>query len=141
LRLNFLRVAAALAALVGFAGSGIVVGFVSPQSHPRPLLAFLLFLPLLALVCLAWWLLNWILSLAALFAVRDSEDAVVSIASAIHFSRDHAGAVSAVTTWSELGHLVVLSVASTAIAVPMGFGGLLPWQVVVTGMGVVSLGY
>ena len=141
LRLNFLRVAVAVAALIGFAGSGIVASFVSPQSHPRPGLAFLLFVPLLALVCLAWWLLNWILSLAALFAVRDGCDAVGAISSAIGFCREHRGSVSAVTTWSELGHLVVLSIASTAIAVPMGFAGLLPWQVVVAGMAVVALIY
>jgi len=78
-------------------------------------LLFLLFVPLLALVCLAWWLLNWMLSLAALFAVRDGCDAVGAISSAIGFSREHRGAVSAVTTWSELGHLVILSIASTAI--------------------------
>jgi hypothetical protein len=141
LRLNFLRVAVAVAALVGFAGSGIVASFVSPESHPRPVLAFLLFVPLLALVCLAWWLLNWMLSLAALFAVRDGCDAVGAISSAIGFCREHRGAVSAVTTWGELGHLVILSIASTAIAVPMGFAGLLPWQVVVVGMTLVALIY
>ncbi|MGH9495849.1 MAG: hypothetical protein ACRD3B_12690, partial [Candidatus Sulfotelmatobacter sp.] len=141
LRLNFLRVAVAVAALIGFAGAGIVAGFVSPASHPRPGLAFLLFLPLLALVCLIWWLLNWTLSLAALFTVRDGCDAVRAISSAIRFSREHAGAVSAVTTWSELGHLVLLSIASTVIAVPIGFAGLLPWQVVLTGMAVVTLAY
>ena len=141
LRLNFLRVAVAVAALVGFAGSGIVASFVSPDSHPRPGLAFLLFLPLLALVCIFWWLLNWMLSLAALFAVRDGCDAVEAISSAIGFCREHRGAVSAIATWSEFGHLVILSIGSTAVAVPMGFGGLLPWQVVVAGMAVVALIY
>ena len=141
LRLNFLRVAVAIAALIGFAGSGIVANFVSPPSHPRPGMAFLLFLPLLALVCLAWWLLNWALSLATLFAVRDGGDVIGSIALAIRFSRERAGAVSAVTTWSEFGHVVILSIGSTAIAVPMGFAGLLPWQAVVAAMAAVSLAY
>ena len=141
LRLNFLRVAVAIAALIGFAGSGIVANFVSPASHPRPGMAFLLFVPLLALVCIAWWLLNWTLSLAALFAVGDGKDAIGSISSAIRFSREHAGASAAVTTWSEMGHLVLLSIASTVIAVPMGLAGLLPWQAVMVGMGLVALGY
>jgi hypothetical protein len=141
LRLNFLRVSVLIATLIGFAGSGIVASFVSSPSHPRPGLAFVLFVPLLALVCLVWWLLNWILSLAALFAVRDDSDAIGAIAAAIRFCRERAGAVSAVTTWNELAHLVLLSMASTAIAVPLGFAGLLPWQVVVAGMAVVALIY
>ncbi|HEX3820613.1 MAG TPA: hypothetical protein VHW45_09780 [Candidatus Sulfotelmatobacter sp.] len=141
LRLNFLRLVLAIAALVGFAGSGIVASFVSPESHPRPGLAFLLFLPLLALVCLVWWLLNWLLSLAALFAVRDCCDAAGAISAAVRFCREHLGAVAAVTTWSELGHLMILSIGSTAIAVPMGFAGLLPWQVIVAGMALVALVY
>ncbi|HEY1677662.1 MAG TPA: hypothetical protein VGG04_08155 [Candidatus Sulfotelmatobacter sp.] len=141
LRLNFLRVVVAIAAVVGVGGAGIVASFVSPDSHPRPAMAFLLFVPLLALVCVAWWLLNWALSLALLFAVRDRNDVVESISSTIRFIREHAGAVSAVTTWSEMGHLVLLSIASTAIAVPMGLAGWLPWQAAVAGMGLVTLAY
>ena len=45
-RLNFLRVGVAIAAVVGVLGSSILAGFVSPDSNPRPGLAFLLFLPL-----------------------------------------------------------------------------------------------
>src|SRR5579862_7749720 len=54
LRLNFLRVAVAVAALVGFVGATILAGFASPVANPRPGVAFLLFLPMAALVCFLW---------------------------------------------------------------------------------------
>ncbi len=65
LRLNFLRVALALAAVLGFVGASILAGFASPDTNPQPGLAFLFFLPLAGLTCLFWWALNWLLSLAA----------------------------------------------------------------------------
>ena len=74
LRLNFLRAAVALAAVFGFMGASILAGFASPDADPRPGLAFLLFLPLAGLICFVGWALNWLLSLAGMFAVRDGED-------------------------------------------------------------------
>src|SRR5271165_557039 len=71
LRLNFLRAAVALAATLGFLGASILAGFASPGANLRPALAFILFLPLAGLICLAWSTLNWLLSLAEMFAVRD----------------------------------------------------------------------
>src|SRR5579864_553181 len=44
-RLNFLRTCLAMAAVLGFAGSAILAGLASPASHPRPGLAFILFMP------------------------------------------------------------------------------------------------
>ena len=60
-RLNFLRVALAAAAIFGFLGASILTSFASSDAHPRPGLAFLLFLPVAGLVYLAWGSLNWLL--------------------------------------------------------------------------------
>ncbi len=141
LRLNFLRAAVALSAIFGFVGAAILAGFASPDANPRPGLAFALFLPLAGLIGYAWWVLNWLLSLAAMFAVRDGEDAVGAIACATAFCREHTGAVFSVTTWTLLAHLVVFVGASTAVSMPLGFAGVVPWRLIVAADILVILAY
>ncbi len=140
-RLNFLRLTVALAALFGFVGAAILAGFASPDSDPNPGLAFLLFLPLAGLICLVWWALNWLLSLAGLFAVRDGEDAVGAISAAVTFCRERTGAVFAVSIWTGLAHLVAFVGATTVVSMPLGFAGVLPWRLVVLGVVFVTLIY
>ena len=84
-RLNFLRAAVTLAALASFAGAAILAGFASADGRPRPGLALLVFLILAALICMAWNSLNWMLSLAGIFAVRDHDDALTAISTAVVF--------------------------------------------------------
>jgi hypothetical protein len=129
-RLNFLRLTIAVAATFGFVGAAILAGFASPDNDPNPGLAFLLFLPLAALVCVAWWALNWMLSLAGLFAVRDGEDAVGAISAAVGFCRERTGAVFAVSAWTGLAHLIAFVSATTVVSMPLGFVGVLPWRLV-----------
>ena len=88
LRLNFLRAGVAFAAVVGLVGAAILAGFASPDTNPQPGLAFFLFLPLAALICWVWWALNWLLSLAGVFAVRDDEDAIGAISAAVDLCRE-----------------------------------------------------
>ena len=139
--LNFLRVALALAAILGFVGAAILAGFVSTESNPRPGLAFLLFLPLAGLICFAGWQLNWFLSLAALFAVRNGEETLAALSSAVAFSRERAGAVFAVSTWFGLAHMVLLVAANTAISMPLGFVPIVPGRVVLLIVFFLSLFY
>jgi hypothetical protein len=141
LRLNFLRAALAVAALVGFVGASILAGFASPDSNPRPGVAFLLFLPFAALICWVWWALNWTLSLAGMFAVRDDEDAVGAISAAVVFCRERTGPVFAVSTWTGLAHLVAFVGATTVVSMPLGFAGVVPWRLVVAVMILVTVAY
>ena len=140
-RLNLLRQAVALAALCAFVGAAILAGFASPDNDPNPGLAFLLFLPPVGLICLVWWALNWLLSLAGLFAVRNGEDAVGAISVAVTFCRERTGAVFAVSTWTGLAHLVAFVGATTVVSMPLGFAGVLPWRLVVLGVVFVTLIY
>lgn len=140
-RLNFLRIVVAVAAILGFMGAAILVGYASPEADPRPGLAFLLFLPMAALICLVWSALNWWLSLAGMFAVRDSEDAVGAIIAAVSFCRDRTVAVFAVSTWTGLAHLVAFVAATTAASLPLGFAGLVPWRLVAAAILLVTLIY
>ena len=140
-RLNFLRIVVAVAAIFGFMGAAILAGYASPDADPRPALAFLLFLPLAGLICWVWWALNWLLSLAGMFAVRDSEDAVGAIIAAVSFCRERTGAVFAVSTWTGLPHLIAFVVATTAASLPLGFAGFVPWRLVAAAVLFVTLVY
>ena len=141
LRLNFLRAAVVLAAAFGFVGAAILAGFASPEAHPKPALAFIIFLPLAALICFAWWALNWVLSLAGMFAVRDGEEAAGATLAAVGFCRDRAGRVFAVTIWTGLAHLCAFVAATTVVSMLMGFVALVPWRLVVAVMMVATVVY
>ncbi|MFZ0815477.1 MAG: hypothetical protein WAM78_08155, partial [Candidatus Sulfotelmatobacter sp.] len=106
LALNFLRVVLVLGALLALLGAAILVGFASPAATPRPGLAFTLFLPLAGLICVAWAALSWLLSLATIFSVRNGEDALDALSTAIAFSRERAGPTFAVSVWTSLAHFV-----------------------------------
>jgi len=140
-RLNFLRATVAMAAIVGLVGAAIVAGFASPAASPQPALAFLLFLLMAALVCLIAWGLNWLLSLAGMFAVREGADTLGAISSAVAFCRERAGAVAAVSTWTGLAHLVAFVGATMVVSMPMGLAGVLPGRAVVFCMTLVTLVY
>ncbi len=140
-RLNFLRAVVALAAILGFVGAAILAGFASPDTHPRPGVAFLLFMPLAGLICVVWGMLNWFLSLAGLFAVRDSSDTMGAISAAIGFCRERTGAVAAVSTWTWLAHLVAFVGATTVVSMPLGFAGVLPGRLIVFAMLLVTVAY
>lgn len=141
LRLNFLRVAVAIAALIGMAGAATITGFVSSPTNPRAGLALILFLPVSAVVYLIWYELNWLLSLASVFVVRDADDAVGAISSAVTFCRDRTGAVFAISTWTGLAHLIAFVGASTAVSLPMALVGILPWRLVALAVILVTLVY
>ncbi len=140
-RLNFLRVSVWLAAALALVGASIVAGFASSQAHPRPALAFLLFMPIAGLICLTWFALNWFLSLAGMFAVRDSADVIGSISAAGTFCRQRTGAVVAVSIWTGLAHLVVLVGATTVVSMPLAFAPLVPWRLALLAMIVLTLAY
>lgn len=139
--LNFLRVIAALAAILALVGAAILASFASPDATPRPGLAFILFLPFAGLICIVWPTLNWLLSLACIFAVREGEDVLGALSAAVAFFREHLGAVSAVSTWTGLAHLVAFSVAGTASSFPLAFIQIAPPRLMIAGVILVTLAY
>jgi hypothetical protein len=139
--LNFLRVALTLAALLAFAGAAILVSFASSDAHPRPALVFTLFFPLAGLICIVWPMLNWLLSVACIFAVRDGYDAVGALSAAATFSQEHSGPVFAVSTWTGLAHLAAFSVASTAASLPLAFIQVAPGRLIIAAVILVTLAY
>ncbi|MGA8503886.1 MAG: hypothetical protein WB683_20215 [Candidatus Sulfotelmatobacter sp.] len=139
--LNFLRAAVMLAAILAFVGAAILAGFVSPNSNPRPGLVFIFFLPLAGLICIAWPALNWLLSLACVFAVRDGEDTLGALSAAVTFFGERPRPVFAVSTWTGLAHLVAFSVATTLVSLPLAFIQIAPWRLVIIVVFLVTLAY
>ena len=54
---------------------------------PGPAWRSSVFLPLAGLICIAWLVLNWWLSLGCMFVVRDGEDTLGALFAAVTFSR------------------------------------------------------
>jgi hypothetical protein len=140
-RLNFLRIALGIALVLGLFAADIIAGFVSTPKDPQPGLAFILFLPIAAVVFLVAWALNWLLSLSAVFAVRDGDSAIGSISSAVTLCRERPGAVFAVSTWTGLAHLIAFVGATTVISMAMGFAPVLPWRLVLLVILILTVAY
>ncbi|MFZ0320798.1 MAG: hypothetical protein WAL56_16855 [Candidatus Sulfotelmatobacter sp.] len=139
--LSFLRAAVALAMILAFGGAVILAGFVSVHGNTRPSLEVFLFLPLAALICMSGWALNWWLSLAGIYAVRDGKNALGSLSAAVSAARERTGSVLAVSTWTGLAHLVAFSIAATAVSLPLAFIRVAPSRFVIAGVIVVALAY
>ena len=139
--LHFLRVALTLAAALGCVGATVLAGLASSPKDPQPGLVFLLTVPLLCLVWLFWSVLNWFLSLASVFAVRDGQDTFGAVAAAVRLCRGNLGSVSAVGFWFGLAHLTAFIAATTLVAFPMAFAGVIPAGMVLGGILLVTLLY
>jgi hypothetical protein len=139
--LNILRAALTLAAILAIVGASILATFVSSKANPHPGLVFILFLALAGLICIAWPALNWFLSLASIFAVRDGEDTLGAISATVTFFRERTGPVFAVGIWNGLAHLVAFSVAMTAVSLPLAFIQIAPWRLVIASVILLTLAY
>jgi hypothetical protein len=139
--LNFLRAAVTLAGAVGCATAWLLGAAASPDKDPSPGSAVLIFLTIVMLVYLAWSALNWFLSLAAVFVVRQGEDTFGAIAAAVALCRTRTGSVAAASIWFGLAHLVGFVIASSLVAFPLAFVAVLPAGVVLGGMLLVTLLY
>ncbi len=139
--LNSLRAATMLAAAVGVVGAMLIAGAASPPDDPSPGKALLIFWLLAMLIGVACPLLNWYLSLAAIFVVRDRKSAFGALGQATDLCRMRPGSLFAAGTWFGIGHTVAFVVATSAVAVPLGFADVLPGGMVLGGVLLVTLLY
>jgi hypothetical protein len=120
LGLSFLRTALALAGIAAYMGSAVLAGVVARSGETvRPDFFFAIFIPLFVLVVFCWTVLNWFLSLAPLFAVRDGSDMMGSIAASVHLYRRNRRDFAAVGTIFgiiRLFALVAVTMLSLAVA-------------------------
>ena len=139
--LNLLRVAVSLAAVIGILGAVSLAGIVSPHANPSPGSAMLVFLTVLMAVFATWAVANWFLSLASLLVVSDGLDSFGAIVAAVSLCRDQLGPVLAASTWFGVAHGVAYFIASSVVAFPIAFAGMLPAAVVFGGLLLVALLY
>jgi len=139
--LNFLRVAATLAAVIGFPGAMLLGGMASPGKDPSPGSAMLVFLGAFSAVSLAWAFSNWLLSLASVFVVSHGLDTFGAITAAVGLCRDQPGPILATSSWFGLAHGVAFFIASFVVAFPLAFAPVLPAGVVLVGVLLVTLIY
>lgn len=138
LGLNFLRVAAAFAAALGVLAAFVLADLASSAHNPVPVISFLVFWGVLAVVWLAWRIVNWFLALAAIFAVRDGQHSFAALAAAVDFFRDHSTSVLAAGVWFGLAHFLAFVLASAAAAFPLAFAGVIPPGFVAIGVALVT---
>jgi hypothetical protein len=141
LGLNFLRAAATLAAVAGCIAGFVLGGMASPSDETAPEITFLIVMIIAGLVWLAWSMVNWLLSLAAIFVVANGRDTFGAISDAVDLLRRRSGAVFAVGTSFGVAHTAAFMVASIAAAFPLGLATVLPWPMVLGGLMVVALLY
>ena len=118
--LNFIRAAVALAAVVAGVGSFLLPNGVWASTHSSVAGIFRAGLALFLLVCLAWAIINWLLSTAGLFVVLEGSDALIALRQTVRWYRQNLGSVIAVGIWFGLPHLGAFLVAFGAVFTVLG---------------------
>ena len=139
--INFLRAAVMVAAIASTVGAALAAAVASPERNPSPAAAFFLFLLIVAAVWVVWSFLNWFLSLAAVLAVIRGEDTFSSMKSSIDLCQRRLGSVFAAGTWFGIAHVAAFFIATSAVAFPFAFAGILPGGLIFGGVLLVTLLY
>jgi hypothetical protein len=139
--INFLRVTITIAAVVGSVVPWFFRGVNSPSQDRSVAGELLGFLLVITLVWLAWYLLNWVLSLAALFVVAENRNTFGAIRSAVRFSCDHVGPVLASNAWFDFAHVLALLFAVPAAIFTLSLLAVLPPGFALIGALLVLLAY
>ncbi len=139
--LNLLRVAITLAATLACVGIFIVARAASPITNPSPSLAMLIIVFSATGIVFAWWLLNWLFSLAAIFVVADGSGTCAAILKSMHLWHVRWTSIMAAGVWFGIAHLILFSLASSLVALPLAFVGVLPAGIVMGGLLLVALFY
>ena len=138
--LNFLRVGATGAAVIGCLAALLALQAASPASDPSPGTSALIWFFIVILAGVSWAILNLFLSTASIFVVAEGRDTFGAIAGTVGLCRDRAGPLLAAIAWFGLAHLAVLAVAGTVMGFPAVFAGLLPPGAVAGCVGVCHCG-
>jgi hypothetical protein len=120
---NLLRVALLFGAILAFVGSSILVGRMF-RGVPEYLgVAILLSLGVNLLIVSAWSLLNWFLTLAPIFVLRDSAGTFAAFGGSVDLFRDRSGPYMGAALGLGLVRLALITVVSVLSLVPLGMIG------------------
>jgi len=139
--LNFLRAAVTIAALAASFGALFLSAAASSNTDPSPGSVLLIFYMLMLFIGLAWVVLNWFLSLAAIFIVGRGQETFGALRAAADLCWTRPLSVTAAAIWFGLAHALAFVVATSAAAVPLAFAEVLPAGVILGGLLLVTLLY
>jgi hypothetical protein len=103
--INCLRAAATLAALAGVVGATLIASSFWASTHVSAADSSRLFFLILFFVWLAWVVLNWLLSVSAIFIVADRTQALSAIADTVRLCQQEPGALLSTGALFGIAHL------------------------------------
>lgn len=132
---NLLRVVVLFAAVLAFVGSSILIGRMF-RGEPQLLgAAILMSMGVDLLILSAWSLLNWFLSLAPIFVMRDGAGTFGALAASLDLFRERSGPYMGAAVGLGLVRLVLITVVSVLSVIPLGMIGNSPmFAVIVAGI-------
>jgi hypothetical protein len=126
LGLNFLRATVTVAALIASLVPWFFARIDSAPGDDSVAGASLAFVFVIALVWFSWYLLNWTLSLAALFVTAENRNTFDAIGAAVEFGSSRIASVLAVNAWFGFAHIASLLLTVLAVMFPLSFLSVLP---------------
>lgn len=122
--LNLLRALIAFATFAAAVGAFVLLTAISRSTRISPGGAGRLWIALLCLLWMTWLLLNWVLSVAAIFVVKDSLRVFPAISATLYWWGEKLGAVFAAGTWFGLARTGAFMAACGAFFIVLGLGSV-----------------
>jgi hypothetical protein len=127
--LSFGRVLMLLIVVIGYLGGVGIAGIVSAPEQNNVASA-LIFFASLAASSVVWSYVNWVLSLAPIFVVRDALSPIDSVVEAIAFIRRNYSRLSDIALWNSTLRAVVATVVTLTGVATVGLRlAMAPWVV------------
>lgn len=139
--LNFLRIAATLAAVVACVGAAFIGANVTPEDSTAIALALQLFPAVVMLILMAWLAVNWFLSLAGVFVVASGKNTFAALRAAGDLCIDRTGAVVAAGLCFGGVHFVAGVCAGMMSMFVLAFTGEIPGLLILSALFAIVLLY
>jgi hypothetical protein len=140
--LSFLRAALALATALAVFAAAIIAGLIAARgTEARPEVFMTIFLLLALVIVVAYSVLNWYLSLAPVFAVRDGRDGLGAVAAAFAAVRRHSGEFAKVGLAFGGVRLVVIGAFTVFSLIPLAMITQASGWLVMTAFALLALAY
>ncbi|HWR36897.1 MAG TPA: hypothetical protein VN622_13635 [Clostridia bacterium] len=125
--LHFLRITALLALVLGYFGSAAIAALnAGTADEPHIIRAVLAFLGVLSLSLLFWSAINWVLSVAPIFAIRDGRSSLDSISEAVAFWRRNKSTLASAAALNGLLRSVLAVATAVAALGPISLMDRVP---------------
>ena len=124
--IHFLRVAVALASVLGIAGSALIASSVWASSHISITDAGRILGLFWFLILVLWIVMNWLLSTSAIFAVLDGDGALPALGALISLMISKPGAVISVSALFGGAHLATFIAGGIAAVFAFGLANIIP---------------